>query len=76
MNSELAEFTIARESAVSGMKIIDLRFPQNARIALIKRDKEYVIPDGMTVIHPGDRLIVIAGNKIHPAKRNRVPPLG
>lgn len=63
MNSELAEFTIARDSAVSGMKIIDLGFPQNARIALIKRDKEYVIPDGMTVIHPGDRLIVIAGNK-------------
>lgn len=63
MNSELTEFTIAQESALAGMKLIDLRFPQNARIALIKRDREYVIPDGMTVIHPGDRLIVIAGNK-------------
>lgn len=63
MNSELAEFTIAPESVVAGMKIIDLGFPQNARIALIKRDKEYVIPDGMTVIRPGDRLIIIAGNK-------------
>jgi cell volume regulation protein A len=64
MNSELAEFTIAPESVVAGMKIIDLGFPQNARIALIKRDKAYVIPDGMTIIHPGDKLIVIAGNKI------------
>jgi len=63
LNSELAEFTIAPQSAVAGMKIIDLGFPQNARIALIKRDNKYIIPDGMTVVQAGDRLIVLAGNK-------------
>ena len=63
INSEMVEFTIARESAVAGMKIIDLGFPQNARIALIKRDSKYLIPDGMTVIEAGDILIVLAGNK-------------
>jgi len=63
INSELAEFTISPESVVAGMKIIDLGFPQNARIALIKRDSKYLIPDGMTVIQAGDRLIVLAGNK-------------
>lgn len=63
INSEMAEFTIAPESVVAGMKIVDLGFPQNARIALIKRDNKYLIPDGMTVIQPGDRLIVLAGNK-------------
>jgi len=63
INSELAEFTIAPDSVVAGMKIIDLGFPQNARIALIKRGNQYVIPDGMTVIQPEDKLIVLAGNK-------------
>ncbi len=63
MNSEFAEFTIAPESVVAGMKIIDLGFPQNARIAMIKRENKYLIPDGMTVIQPGDRLIVLAGSK-------------
>lgn len=63
INSEMVEFTIARESAVAGMKIIDLGFPQNARIALIKRDNRYIIPDGMTVIEAGDILIVLAGSK-------------
>ena len=63
MNSEFAEFTIAPESVVPGMKIIDLGFPQNARIAMIKRENKYLIPDGMTVIQPGDRLIVLAGSK-------------
>jgi potassium/hydrogen antiporter len=63
INSEMVEFTIAPESAVAGMKIIDLGFPQNARIALIKRDNKFLIPDGMTVIEGDDRLIVLAGNK-------------
>ena len=63
INSELAEFLIEPESVVSGMKIIDLGFPKNARIAMIKRDNQYIIPDGMTVIHTGDRLIVLAGSK-------------
>ena len=63
MNSEFAEFTIAPESVVAGMKIIDLGFPQNARIAMIKRENKYLIPDGMTVIQPGDSLIVLAGSK-------------
>lgn len=63
INSELAEFTIAPASVVAGMKIIDLGFPQNARIALIKRNNKYIIPDGMTVIQPDDKLIVLAGSK-------------
>lgn len=63
INSEMVEFTIAPESAVAGMKIVDLGFPQNARIALIKRDNKYLIPDGMTVIEADDSLIVLAGNK-------------
>jgi cell volume regulation protein A len=63
INSEMVEFTIAPESAVAGMKIVDLGFPQNARIALIKRDNKYLIPDGMTMIEGDDRLIVLAGNK-------------
>jgi len=63
INSEMVEFTIAPESAVAGMKIVDLGFPQNARIALIKRDNKYLIPDGMTIIEGDDRLIVLAGNK-------------
>ncbi|MFN2336244.1 MAG: TrkA C-terminal domain-containing protein, partial [Bacteroidales bacterium] len=63
INSEMVEFTIAPESAVAGMKIVDLGFPQNARIALIKRENRYLIPDGLTVIEANDSLIVLAGNK-------------
>ena len=59
----MAEFTIEPDSVVSGMKIVDLGFPLNARIALIKRDNSYLIPNGLTIIEPGDKLIVLAANK-------------
>jgi cell volume regulation protein A len=63
INSELAEYTIAPESAVVGMKIVDLGLPQNARIVLIKRSSQYLVPDGTTEIMAGDKLIVLAGDK-------------
>jgi len=63
INSEMAEIVISPDAAASGMKIIELGFPQNARIALMKRGEKYLIPDGQTVINPGDKLILIAGNK-------------
>jgi cell volume regulation protein A len=63
VNSEMAEFIISPDSAVSGKKIIELGFPQNARIALIKRNDNYLIPDGLTLLEAGDKLIVLAGNK-------------
>ncbi|OFY60225.1 MAG: K+/H+ antiporter, partial [Bacteroidetes bacterium RBG_13_42_15] len=37
LNSEMAEVMVASESNAAGMKIIDLGFPKNARIALLKR---------------------------------------
>ena len=63
INSEMAEIIISPESRSAGKKIIDLGFPQNARIALLKRDEKYLIPDGQTTIKSGDKLILLAGNK-------------
>ncbi len=63
LNSEMAEVIVSSESPASGMKIVDLGFPQNARIALLRRGDKYLIPDGQTVIMAEDKLILIAGNK-------------
>lgn len=63
INSEMAEIIITPESRSAGKKIVDLGFPMNSRIALLKRDDKYMIPDGQTIIKPGDKLIILAGNK-------------
>ncbi|MDY0100184.1 MAG: potassium/proton antiporter [Bacteroidales bacterium] len=62
-NTEMAELTIAPDTFPSGLKIIELGFPQNVRIALLKRGDLYLIPDGSTIIEPGDKLIIIATTK-------------
>lgn len=62
-NSEMAEITVSPDSRPAGKKIVDLQFPQNVRIALLKRESSYIIPDGSTRIEPGDVLFVLAGNK-------------
>ena len=62
-NSALAEITITPGNFAAGMKIIDLGFPKNARIALLRRNNKYLIPDGLTQIMEGDKLLVIAGTK-------------
>ena len=41
-------------------KIVELRFPKNAIIAMIIRDNNYITPNGATVIKAQDTLIVLA----------------
>ena len=62
VNTAMAEVTVSKESPSAGKKIIDLGFPENSRIALLKRDGKYLVPDGNTIIMPEDKLILIAGN--------------
>ena len=62
-NSAMAEVVITGNNFAAGKKIIDLSFPQNARIALLKREQKYLIPDGSTELKPGDELLIIASSK-------------
>lgn len=62
-NTAMAEIILAPGNSAIGKKIIDLGFPQNARIALLKRNEKYLIPDGLTKLKTGDTLLIIAGTK-------------
>lgn len=61
--SALEEIYLYPESPSVGKKIVDLHFPKNAIIAMIKRDGKYITPNGMTVLESGDFLVVLAENK-------------
>ncbi len=63
VSNAMAEISVSKESSAAGKKIIDLGFPENSRIALIKRNGKYIIPDGQTSVMPEDKLILIAINK-------------
>jgi potassium/hydrogen antiporter len=42
---------------------VELNFPKNALIAMIKRKEKYITPNGSTVIEANDKLIVLSENQ-------------
>ncbi|RKS42804.1 potassium/proton antiporter (CPA1 family) [Gillisia mitskevichiae] len=58
--AEMKELLITSDCFAVDKKIVELGFPKNAIIAMIKRDDSYIIPNGLTKIESQDTLIVLA----------------
>ncbi|WP_055444998.1 potassium/proton antiporter [Lacinutrix himadriensis] len=58
--AEMKELIITKECFAVDKKIIELGFPKNAIIAMIKRGESYIIPNGLTTVEVNDTLIVLA----------------
>lgn len=60
----MKEIILPPNSEVDGFKIVDLHFPKDAIIALLKRDSAFITPNGNTEVHSGDTLIVLANGPL------------
>ena len=60
INSELVDVEVPNGSSVIGKQIVGAGLPKGALIVLIGRGKEFIVPNGGTVIEPGDRLLMLA----------------
>jgi len=58
--AEMKELIISQDCFAVDKKIIELGFPKNAIIAMIKRGESYIIPNGLTKVEAEDTLIVLA----------------
>ncbi|MBT9189697.1 MULTISPECIES: potassium/proton antiporter [Zobellia] len=58
----MKEIVITPQCFAVDKKIVDLSFPKNAIIAMIKREDVYITPKGSTVIEDGDTLVVLSDN--------------
>lgn len=54
----LEELVIEKQHKWCGKRIVDLNLPENVLIALIQHGKENLIPDGNTIIHEGDVVVL------------------
>ncbi|MFY0712499.1 potassium/proton antiporter [Seonamhaeicola sp. NFXS20] len=59
----MKELEITSNCYAVNKKIVDLGFPKNAIIALIKRNNKYLTPNGSTVIEPHDVLVILSENQ-------------
>lgn len=58
--SVMREIEVLPGSFASGKKVVELGFPKNAIIAIIKRRGRYLTPSGSTEIEEGDKLVVLS----------------
>jgi cell volume regulation protein A len=58
--ADLAELELDDASPVVGCRLEEHPMPPGARVSLIVRGRESVVPDGATVLEAGDVLVVIA----------------
>ena len=56
----MQEIIIPSDCGAINKKIVDLNFPHDAAIAMIKRNGSYILPTGSTKINARDALIVLA----------------
>jgi potassium/hydrogen antiporter len=58
--AEMKEILITPDSDAVDKKIVELHFPKNAIIAMIRRDDSFITPNGSTKIEAHDKLFVLA----------------
>jgi potassium/hydrogen antiporter len=59
----MKEITVFPDFYAVNKRIVDLSFPPNAIIAMIKRDGIFITPNGSTVIEPNDVLLILSDNQ-------------
>jgi cell volume regulation protein A len=56
----MKEITVLPECNVVNKKIVDIGFPKEAIIAMIKRNDKYLTPSGSTVMEANDILLILS----------------
>ncbi|MFQ5976057.1 MAG: potassium channel family protein [Candidatus Hydrothermarchaeales archaeon] len=59
-NIELMSHIIEKGSRLEGTLIKDMDFPEGARVILLYKNGDPIIPHGETKLSPGDRLIILS----------------
>lgn len=61
--NELVEISIPFDCPQANKRIVEIGFPKNALIVMIERNKQYITPNGNTIIKPGDNLLVMTNSR-------------
>jgi cell volume regulation protein A len=59
VTKDLVEMTLAGTARAAGRPVVELGLPAGVLIVLLSRDDDAIVPQGATVLEPGDRLLVL-----------------
>lgn len=60
IDSQLRDLTLTEDMLLQGNRLMDMNIPKGTLVMLIKRDEEFIIPNGQMQLHPGDKLLLIS----------------
>lgn len=63
IDSQLTDVTLTAEMLEGGNRLMDMDIAKGTLVMLLKRDKEFIIPNGRTELKVGDKLLYISENK-------------
>ena len=66
------ELEIHADSPAAGRRILELGLPSGALVVLLNRGGQSLVPEGSTVLHPGDTVLVLADHTAVRAVRAQV----
>lgn len=70
-NASIIEVSLQPDSDLDGTKIKDVKLPLSCNIVSITRSSKLIIPRGNSVLHGGDKLLIMAENTvIHEVKKS------
>ena len=59
ITKDLVEMALPGSARAAGRQIVELGLPKGVLVVLVSRDDDVIVPQGGTVLEPGDRLLVL-----------------
>ncbi len=63
IKSVTTEITITDQILEKGNHLMDLGLPDKTLVVMVKREKKFFVPTGKTVLHAGDKLLIITDDR-------------
>lgn len=60
IDSKLWDVEITENMLINGHRLMDMQLPKGILVIMIKRGDQYIIPNGDTEIHIGDKLLLVS----------------
>ncbi|MFV0463537.1 MAG: potassium/proton antiporter [Nostocoides sp.] len=72
LHADLLQVTVGPDSRIGGVRVVELRLPHGANVALVVRDGAATVPQPNTVLRHGDDLLIVTTSQARDAAEKRV----
>jgi len=70
--ADLLQLTISPTSLLHGVEVGELRLPVGASVSLVVRDGAVIVPDGRTILHRADDILVVTPRAVRDQTERRL----